>query len=135
MWTAEDELGPRLQAIDIDSGARRPLASTGGTVMSGLDPIFSPDERRILFARHVPGAGGFQLAIVSAAGDGPVVPIGPVKDLDIGAVGAQFSPDGTKVLAWYGDDGSTWLLDAADGVGARAPWQADGHQSWQRLAP
>ena len=47
-----------------------------------------------------------------------------------------FSPDGTKVLATYKDDGTTWLLDVATGDAEQMDWTVPTSTSatWQRLA-
>ena len=45
------------------------------------------------------------------------------------------TPDGTQVLATYGEDATTWLLEV-DGSGQdQLPWTGRNGTSWQRLAP
>ena len=84
---------------------------------------FSPDGSTLLLERHgtepsykVNGEFGYRLVIVPADGEGPDIPIGPAIPSSSGGATAEFSPDGTQVLAFYDHDSSTWLL-AADGSG------------------
>jgi hypothetical protein len=64
---------------------------------------------------------------------GDVVDIGPVLPW-VPAAAAEFSPDGTQVLARY-DEGSRWLLDVTGGTGTQLPASELFLGSWQRIAP
>lgn len=124
-----------LRVLDVGSGrdvtpAISP-ASGGGVIDEG--PVWSPDGSLLLFVRYH-GTSVKHLAVVSAHG-GRVLEIGPgmqTNNFDF----AQFSPDGSQVMAYYAADASTWLLDPtgsipdrklAIGIAERA--------TWQRLAP
>ena len=48
---------------------------------------------------------------------------------------ARFSPDGTKVIAYYFADKSTRILDVTGGLGQLVTASIVDPASWQRLAP
>ena len=52
-----------------------------------------------------------------------------------GGVVAEFSPDGTQVLAFHLYDQSTWLLEADGSRAEEVDWNPQGEFNWQRLAP
>jgi hypothetical protein len=63
---------------------------------------------------------------------GQAVDIGPVLPWDV-AASAEFSPDGSKVIARY-SNGSTWILPVNGGPGE--PFELSTNMfvaSWQRL--
>jgi Tol biopolymer transport system component len=133
-WENGDGTGEDIHVLDIDTGTESIV--TPDDSYSYQDVLFSPDGTTILTKRFEP-SGPIQLAIVPADGQGDVIPIGPSHPM--GEQGQTFdwafSPDGTEVLATYGYDGSTWLLNA-DGTGEeQMDWSAYDGQSWQRLAP
>ena len=67
---------------------------------------------------------------------GLCVQIGPTMVMCACQVWADFSPDGSKVLAHYDADGSTWLLDPTGKTeGTQLPSPVTDALSWQRLAP
>ena len=45
----------------------------------------------------------------------------------------EFSPDGTQVLAYYGRDDTTWLLDVDGSSAQQLSWSGRNGVSWQRL--
>ena len=97
-------------------------------------PTWSPDGTQLLFVRYAVGSNN-HLVVAPAAG-GARVQIGPAMPNCGCAVSAEFSPDGSKVLAHYSADGSTWLLDP---TGATAGTQLSATiaetATWQRKAP
>ena len=92
----------------------------------------SPDGKQLVFLRYF---GGYYHAAVAPATGGPVVLIGPAMLEGTDGAVAEFSPDGSKVIAFYHADNSTWMLDATGGLGERLPAGIDNGASWQRTAP
>ena len=123
----------RLHTIDIDTGQDRLLTPVG----DGYDwqgPQFSPDGTRILAERYDTARAQYHLALVPVDGSGPVVEIGPAHATGTNGASAVFSPDGTKVLVFYKDDGSSWMLDVTGGSGRRLDWSYTAGPAWQRIA-
>ena len=105
---------------------------SGGGVIDEVDG-WSPDGSRLMFDRWR-GSSSFHLAVAPSSG-GHVVEIGPGVPTNL-ADHAQFSPDGTSVLAYYGIDKSTWLLDPTGSTRDRQLSSTIAERSsWQRLAP
>ncbi len=100
-----------------------------------LSPRFSPDGTKLLVERYEDTT--YQLTILAADGRGPIVPLGTMHPQGTDGAWATFSPDGTKVLATYQDDGTTWQFDVLTGQAERLDWSIPkGYAaSWQRLAP
>ncbi len=132
VWDGTDG---RLRLFEVATGrdvtpAFAP-ASGGGVIDEG--PVWSPDGSLLLFIRYH-GSSLKHLAVVPARG-GAVLEIGPgmqATNLDV----AQFSPDGSQVIAYYGADASTWLLDPTGSLpGRKLPAGIAERATWQRLAP
>jgi WD40 repeat protein len=105
---------------------------SGGGVIDEING-WSPDGSRLMFDRFR-GSSSFHLAVAPSSG-GHVVEIGPGVPTN-GTDYAQFSPDGTSVLAYYGIDKSTRLLDATGSTPDRQFSSTIAERSsWQRLAP
>lgn len=105
---------------------------SGGGVIDEVSG-WSPDGSRLMFGRFH-GSSTIHLAVVPSNG-GPVVEIGPGRATTVTDY-AQFSPDGTSVLAYYGIDKSTWLLDPTGSTPDRQFSSTIAERSsWQRLAP
>ena len=118
-----------LKVITLATGDQRTIAFEGSP--DDRAPRWSPDGNELLFERH--SGGTYRLAIGPVEG-GPVRSIGPTHPETNGGAVARFSPDGTRVLAFYASDRSSWSLAAADGSGGQLP--ADVISStWQGLAP
>ena len=104
---------------------------SGGGVIDEFSG-WSPDGTLLMFGRYH-GSPLVHFAVAPSTG-GPVVEIGPGRGAS--ADFAQFSPDGKFVLAYFGADTSTWLLDPAGLVSDRQlSATINEHSSWQRLAP
>ncbi len=106
------------------SNCTSPTSTPPRTAVVALDgalddrrPQWSPDGKTLLFERYA--GESFQLAVASVDG-GPVTLIGPERPGNSGGSHARFSPDGTRVLAYYESDGSSWVLDPVDGIGRPA---------------
>jgi Tol biopolymer transport system component len=127
-YTVSDE--DRIQLVDVDTGSERSVAFQGAEHGDTL-PVWSPDGATLLFQR-VNGSEAY--LVVASVADGKVVQTGsPFAPGSV--VVAAFSPDATKVVAWFADDGSTWLLDPTGGPGTRLPPNSGALAGWQRLAP
>jgi Tol biopolymer transport system component len=120
----------QIHLVDVDTGIERAIAFQDAAHGDSM-PVWSPDGGSLLFQR-VHGAEAS--LVVGSIADGRVTRTGPTYEPGRG-VSAAFSPDATKVVAWFADDGSTWLLDAAGGPGTRLPPNSGGLAGWQRLAP
>ena len=133
MWTGYGV----IHVVNVDSGQDSiPALDPAPTiVVFDESPVWSPDSKELLFDRYTAPTGTYQVAIAPAAG-GHVVQMGPAMSTNTGGAGAQFSPDGTKVIAYYYADKSTWMLDPS---GLTPPQKLsstmDDISTWQRLAP
>jgi dipeptidyl aminopeptidase/acylaminoacyl peptidase len=138
-WGAGDGRGERLRVVDIDSGDDRLITTHLDDQVVWQGAQFSPDGRKILTQRFIPGTYTYRLVIIPVAGDGPDVPLGvdhtSSGGLEDGSPDVLFAPDGTKVYVRYHDDATTWLFDAATGSGTQVSWPSSTYVSWQRLAP
>jgi Tol biopolymer transport system component len=122
--------GFELHIADIETATDRVVAFD--VASDDRRPQWSPDGTRLLFERYA--GESFQLAIASAAG-GPVTLIGPERPGNSGGSHARFSPDGTRVLAYYESDGSSWVLDPVAGTAIQLPDDIDSPLSWQGTTP
>ena len=124
--------GQVIHVLDIATG-KDTVPVFDGTADGDGWPTWSPDSTKLLFSRW--DGTENHLAVGPMAG-GHVVETGPgFADFTDGAVGV-FSPDGTRIVARYGNDPeATWLLDPAGGPGERLLTDVSGQVSWQRTAP
>lgn len=124
--------GPVIHILDIATGTDRVPVFDGSAEGDGW-PTWSADGTRLLFSRW---NGTENHLAVGPVGGGHVVETGPgFPDFTNGAVGV-FSPDGTRIIAGYGNDPTArWILDSAGGPGQRILTDLSGDASWQRLAP
>lgn len=141
-WADGAGLQGRIHDVDIDTGEDRALMFDGSEGTNEFPYQFSPDGSQLLLERHggdasfeVNGEQGYRLVVVPASGEGPVIPIGPAMPSQTNGASAEFSPDGTQVLAFYNYDRSTWLLEADGSGGEEVDWDPQGAFTWQRLAP
>ena len=119
-----------IHVVDVETGLDNRVAFDGA--VADVRPQWSPDGTKLVFERTL--GEGFQL-MVGAVGGGPVTAIGPTRpDKTNGAV-VRFSPDGTKILAFYNADKTTWVLDPAGGLGTKLDYAAITPPTWQGLAP
>jgi Tol biopolymer transport system component len=125
-----------IHVVNVDTGLDSIPSLDRGTTAGLIDdaPAWSPDGTRLLFARYH-GPLGFHLAVVPATG-GPVVEIGPSMPSNSTRPFAEFSPDGTSVIAYFQADHSTWMLDPTGSAkDVQLPATIAQKASWQRLAP
>jgi TolB protein len=101
-----------------------------GPLASEYFASWSADGAKIVFHRW--SGDYFHLAVAPADG-GVAVEIGPAMLQSGGAAFAEFSPDGSKVIARYNPDASIWILDLTGGEPTQLP-ASDFIPSWQRLA-
>jgi Tol biopolymer transport system component len=140
-WTSVTGREGRIHLIDIESGIDREPTLEGSAGSIDLDPMFSPDGSKLMIDRY--SSDTYQVVVVPFDGVGPAIPLGPPHPTETGGSHALFSPDGTKVLVSYNDNGDMWLLDTDGGEERRLPWTGPkglpwpGPEglTWQRLAP
>ena len=105
---------------------------SGGGVIDEISS-WSPDGSRLMFGRFH-GNASRHLAVAPSSG-GRVVEVGSGRNTTLTDY-AQFSPDGTSVLAYYGIDKSTWLLDPTGTTADRLLAGTIAERAdWERLAP
>ena len=121
--------GGAIHIVDIASG-RDETPSFVGANGANLLPTWSPDGRSLAFQRTT---GGQIQVVVGPAIGGAVVATGPSMPLAKGGVAMAFSPDGKQLVVRYASDGSTWILDATGGPGARQQLAFSELPAWQRL--
>jgi Tol biopolymer transport system component len=133
-YTVWDGTTGTLHVTDVATGRDTIPAldpPSGGGVIDEFSG-WSPDGSLLVFGRYN-GSPVVHFAVAPSTG-GRVTEIGPGRAAS--ADYAQFSPDGTSVLAYYGIDKSTWLLDPAGLAADRQLSSAiTERSSWQRLAP
>ena len=141
-WADGVGLQGRIHVVDIDTGVDEPLMFEGSEGTNEFPYAFSPDGSKLLLERHagepsyeVNGEFGYRLVVAPADGVGPAIPIGPAMPSGSSGATAEFSPDGTQVLAFYKHDQSTWLLEADGSGGEQVDWNPQGEFNWQRFAP
>jgi Tol biopolymer transport system component len=119
-----------LSVVDIATGTVQSIAYDG--TPDDRAPRWSPDGSSLLFERYT--GESFRLAVGSMGG-GPVTPIGPERaERDGVGADARFSPDGTRVLAYYAADRSSWNLGVADGSQVHLSTTITSPSTWQRVA-
>jgi Tol biopolymer transport system component len=132
LWAEADGIG-RIHIVDVDTGAVR-VPFFDGLSTGDWAPAWSPDGERLVFNRLV--GGGQEGLVVASASGGPVTEIGPRFPAFSGGAAAEFSPDGTSVIATYSQaGGEVYLLDPAGGPGRSLSIVADMGATMQRLAP
>jgi Tol biopolymer transport system component len=120
----------QIHVVNVETGVDRRVAFDG-TGAEGR-PRWSPDGTKLVFERS--GADGFQLMIGSVDG-GPVTSIGPTRPVKTGGAEVRFSADGTKILAFYNGDRTSWLVEPTGGPGTKLAYDAATPLSWQQSAP
>ena len=125
----------RTHVVDIDTGGESGVDFAPDVAFTDLSPVFSPDSTQLLVERYE--GTGYRLTVVPVDGHGPPVAMGVAHPEMTNGARVTFSPDGTKVLATYQDDGTTWLLDVMSGELVQRDWPivAQNFATWQRLAP
>ena len=129
-WDGDDFPGGSLYVVDVDTRKVGRLLFDAGPE-SDYYARWSPDGSQIVFNRGT-AQTSYYLA-VGPAGGGTAVQIGPEVPWDSAAV-ADFSPDGSKVIARY-SNGESWIFDVASGASQRLPATNEYIGSWQRRAP
>jgi DNA-binding beta-propeller fold protein YncE len=111
-WVLESDLSrtPRVVLIDSDSGREQQLPIPSGTM--SRNGVFSPDGTQVAYVRLQrlgPNQNAYEVAIAPVGGSGPGRTLGPTPSLppngsDLAPLSVAWSPDGTAVIARFGDD-------------------------------
>jgi hypothetical protein len=129
LWneTVQGELHTR----NVETGEDRAVAIDDPQAPTNLQPVLSPDGSMVAYDRYA-YEGGYRVAVIPTAGGVPMVLGDRRADGSDGAV-KMFSPDGTKLLVRYNDDGSVVIFDLA--TGASTPVDGTGLEelAWQRV--
>ena len=125
----------RTRVMNADGTGKRQLAHDPRAWFEGW-PVWSPDGRRILLTRQFYGPDGpldntRPFAVAWVDGHAPTIETGP--PMTTGMQHAEWSPDGTKILA-KGNDRQL-ILDPAGGPWQELPWDSNAYPAWQRVAP
>lgn len=115
-----------LRVVNVDTGDDAVIPFTGSG--SDVRPQWAPDGTRLAFERYK--GDTYHVAVGSLDG-GQVVEVGPAQPANTGGSEIRFSPDGTKVLAFYKSDNSSWILDPADGSAVRLSDEIASPLTWQ----
>jgi dipeptidyl aminopeptidase/acylaminoacyl peptidase len=109
-WSESDSF--RLYVLDVETGAERrlPMQAPGRQGWG----VFSPDGRSIAYARAIGNEPTFDIVVAPADGLSEGRAIGAPLPLIDGNIQVQlaFTPDGSAVIARYGDDEhatASWL--------------------------
>jgi Tol biopolymer transport system component len=125
----------RIHVFDIEAGVEIGPDFSPTFDYTDLTPVFSPDGSKLMVERY--DVDGYRPTILSIDGRAAPVALGAHHPEMTNGARAIFSPDGTKVLATYQDDGTTWMLDTSTGAAEEMRWPIPRGSSatWQRLAP
>jgi Tol biopolymer transport system component len=118
----------------IDGGAEITIAPNPPGSANDISPRFSPDGSLILAAAYSTQLGSSsqaRLVLLRSDGQGAPIELGAMHGAGPDGIDAQFSPDGTEVLATYPDDGMTWLFPI-DGSPGRLVGKPGRQFDWQR---
>ena len=129
-YSIEGDAGREIHVADVETGVDRRVAFDGA--VADVRPHWSPDGTKLVFERS--GTDGFQLMIGSVTG-GPVTAIGPTRPDKTGGAEVQFAPDGTRILAFYNADSTSWVLDPSGGPGTKLDYAAITPPTWQAPRP
>jgi len=127
-----DGVEGRIRIVDIDTGGDRTLTPGSHDGYVWQNPWFAPDGDHLLLQRFDQGTDISRVAILATDGSGAAVVMGPATGNP--PADAQYSPDGTSIIATYSDAKATWMFDADGSNGREAPFVAIRGESWQRLA-
>jgi len=138
-FTRWSPAGPRVYALDVETGKERAYPTASGTFSRG-GAAYSPDGTLVAYARIYAG-GGLQMVVANADGSGNERALGPTKPskpdgTDI-AASWSFTPDGKSLVVRYGDDdaAAAQLLPLDGSPGTELGSGAFQFVDIQRLAP
>jgi WD40 repeat protein len=126
---------PSAFTLDLRTGEEKALTGPAGTSQRG-GAVFSPDGKLAVYTRLYPD-GSSQLVIAPADGSTSGIVLGPRTSAGNGGEGiaSVFTPDGSAVIATYGQDGPTHRLPIDGSPGTIIQSGAYSSVDVQRLAP
>jgi dipeptidyl aminopeptidase/acylaminoacyl peptidase len=131
--------GPfRIHVMNADGTGDIALPGSLDPKVSENWPLFSPDGQWILINRWFWGSKGDPqkawLAVLPADGSAPARDIGPRfrAEQEI-QLAKGWSPDGTRVVAYQGEDGGAFSIDPVTGEVEKLTWTTD-YPDTQRVA-
>ena len=120
-----------IHVVDVETGVDRRVAFDGA--VADVRPQWSPDGTKLVFERS---------AVAWLPADGRIrrragqsrrsVRRGPTTT---GGADVRFSPDGSRILAFYNADRTTWVLDPRAVPAPSSTTPPSRPPTWQRLAP
>lgn len=129
LWneTVQGELHTR----NLETGADRAVALDDPLAPTNLQPVLSPDGSAIAYDRYA-FDGGYRVAVVPTSGGAPVV-LGDRRPDGSDGAAKVFSPDGTKLIVRYNDDGTVVIFDLAAGTSTPVTGTDLAELTWQRV--
>ena len=125
----------RIHVLDLRTGVDRILPDPDGfTSQRGL-ANFSPDGRLVGYVRYYTIDNTYQLVVAPSDGSGTGTPIGPRLPAPSGDINYAFTPDGSAIVAAYGNDGAARLLPVDGSEGSVLARGSNAFADIQRLAP
>jgi len=125
----------RVHVIRADGTGDIALPAPSDPGLQEAWPVWSPDGKSIVVSRFTFAAGQGRLAILPSDGSSEARDIGPKTEGSNQDVVKTWTPDGTRVIAYFRGTGETFLIDPATGTYETAAWAATSEPDYVRLAP
>ena len=131
--------GYDVHVLDMESGTDRILPKPIG-VVGQRGPVFSPDNRSVVYLRVTEGTEGnrFQIVVAPADGSGTGTALGPLGSRGSNGPSINnyvFTPDGTAIIAGYDDENLARVLPIDGSAGSVLSRGDLAFITYQRLAP
>lgn len=128
--------GRRFQVHVVNAdGTNDRVVSVSPVHVEEAWPEWSPDGTQLAIQRwHWHGDG--VLAVIPADGRGPGIEVGKRTPFEANmGWNVTWSPDGTRILAFWDEAAGVVSVDARTGEYETPPWTTTDLPAWQRLAP